>query len=119
MESDNVTKYITFYSNSKTETIINEKDIEDVFKSIYATIIWNIRIYFRKDSGWIIDLVIDHNINILGYNPLSVSNYTKFSKELDHPRKVWLIFEVLTVTNTLHGVWLHTYILKIRIQEKE
>lgn len=34
MESDNVTKYITFYSNSKTETIINEKDIEDVFKSI-------------------------------------------------------------------------------------
>lgn len=34
MESDNVTKYITFYSNSKTETIINESDIDDVFESL-------------------------------------------------------------------------------------
>ena len=29
------------YSNSKAETITNESDIDDVFKSIYITIISN------------------------------------------------------------------------------
>ena len=65
--------------------------------------------YFGTDSGWIIDLVIDHKINVLRYNGLSVSSYIKFPKELDHPKEVWLIFEILTVTNALHGVWLDTY----------
>ena len=39
IESDDVTKYSTFYSNSKAETIINESDIYD---AIYSTIISNI-----------------------------------------------------------------------------
>ena len=42
-----------------------------------------------KGSRWIIDLVIEHNINISKYNPLAGSSYIKLSKELDHPRK-WL-----------------------------
>ena len=65
MESDDKTKYDTFYSNSKAETIINEREIDDdVFKSIYTTIISNIQKFLGKGSGWIIDSVIDHNINI-------------------------------------------------------
>ena len=51
--------YSTFYSNSKAETIINESAIDNVFKSIYSTVISNM-----QGSGWIIDSVIDHNINI-------------------------------------------------------
>ena len=37
--------------------------------------------------GWIIDSVIDHNINISKYNPLAGSSYIKLPKEFDHPRK--------------------------------
>ena len=33
----------TFYSNSKTEKIINDSDIESIFESIYTTLISNIR----------------------------------------------------------------------------
>ena len=33
------TKYSTFYSRSKAETIINERDTDNVYKSIYTTII--------------------------------------------------------------------------------
>ena len=40
-----------------------------------------------KGSCWIIDLVIDHNINISNYKPLGGSSYIKLPKELDHPRK--------------------------------
>ena len=38
IESDDKTKYDTFCSDSKTETVINEIDINDVFESIYAII---------------------------------------------------------------------------------
>ena len=38
IETDDKTKYDTLYSNSKAETIINENDIDDVFESIYTTV---------------------------------------------------------------------------------
>ena len=39
LKSDDKTLNSTFYSNLKAETIINESDIDDVFKSIYITTI--------------------------------------------------------------------------------
>ena len=41
----------------------------------------------EKGSGWIIDLVIEYNINILKYNLLTGSTYINLPKELDRPRK--------------------------------
>ena len=38
-----VTKYDNFYSNSKGEIIINQSDIDDMFQSIYTTIITDIQ----------------------------------------------------------------------------
>ena len=38
-------------------------------------------------SGWIVDSVIDHNINISKYSPLAGSSYIKSPNELDHARK--------------------------------
>ena len=37
-ESDDETKYDTFYLNSKAQIIIDKIDIDDAFKSIYSTI---------------------------------------------------------------------------------
>ena len=56
------TKYSTFYLNS--EKIINKSDIRDVLESIYNMIISNIQKSLGKWLGWIIDSVIDHDINI-------------------------------------------------------
>ena len=42
IESEDITKYDTFNSTLKTEIIINESDIDDMFKSIYTEIITNI-----------------------------------------------------------------------------
>ena len=71
----------------KAKIIINESDIDDVFESIYATIISNIQKSLGKSSGWITDSVIDHNISISNYNPLAESSYIELRKELNHPRK--------------------------------
>ena len=39
IESWDKKKFDNFYSNSKVEIIVNEKDIENVFKSIYIIFI--------------------------------------------------------------------------------
>ena len=39
IESEDKTKYDNFYSSSKAEIIINASDIDNVFQSIYTTII--------------------------------------------------------------------------------
>ena len=50
IESENKGKYDNFYSKSKAEMIINESDIDDIFQSIYTTIITkNFRKRFRPD----------------------------------------------------------------------
>ena len=39
IENKDKVKYDTFYSHSKAEIIINDSDIDDMFKSIYTTVI--------------------------------------------------------------------------------
>ena len=53
----------------------------------YRKIITNIQKSLGKDSGWIIDSVIDHTISTSKYNLLAVGSYIKLPKELYHPRK--------------------------------
>ena len=88
IESEDNTKFDTFYSNSKAEVTINESDIDDVFELIDSTIISNIQKSLVKDLGWIIESVINHNISILKYNSLAGSSFIKLLKEFDHPREV-------------------------------
>ena len=78
---------MTLNSHWKTETIINETDINNVLESIYTTVILNIQKSLGKGSGWIIDSVTEHNISFSKYNPLVGSSYIKLPKELDHSRK--------------------------------
>ena len=55
IESEDKTKYGTFYSSSKTEIIINKSDIDDVLQSIFTKVISNIQKSLSKGSVWIID----------------------------------------------------------------
>ena len=64
IEREDKTKYHNFYPSSNAEIMINESDIDDVFQSIYTTIISNIQKSLGKGSGWIIDAIIEHNISI-------------------------------------------------------
>ena len=98
IDSEDKTKHDTFYLHSKAEAIINQIDIDD----IYTTVLSRIQKSLGKNSGWIIDSVIEHNINIFKYNPLAGSSYIKLIKELDHPRKGWLIFKVLRIKKALN-----------------
>ena len=115
IKREDATKYTNFYSKSKAETIINESDIDDVFESVYTTIILNVQKYIGKGLGLIIDSVVDHTIDISKFNPLAGSSYIKLTKELDHIiKKIWLIFKISIIINALNGTWLDMYIRRIR-----
>ena len=43
IKSDNETKYSSLHLSSMVENIINESDINDLFKSIYSTVLSNIQ----------------------------------------------------------------------------
>ena len=75
LETDDKTKYGTSYSNSKAETIINKSGIDDVFETMYTTVISNIQNVLGKASGCIVDSVVCHNIYISKYTPLGGGNY--------------------------------------------
>ena len=64
IESNDETKCNIFYLNSKAEAINNESDIIAVFESIYVTATSNIKKSLEGSSGWILDSVLDHIINI-------------------------------------------------------
>ena len=125
IESEDNTKFDTFYSNSKPEVTINESDIDDVFELIDSVIISNIQKSLVEDLGWIIESVINHNISILKYNSLAGGRFIKLLKEFDHPREVlindqniddnechkWSLVRYLHPTD--HNPW------KITIADKE
>ena len=46
--NDDDTKYTAFYPSSNTEIITNERDIDDIFESMYITIISNIEKFLEK-----------------------------------------------------------------------
>ena len=52
IETGDKTKYDTFYLNSKAKTIINESDVNDVFESIYTTVISSIQKSLGKGSDY-------------------------------------------------------------------
>ena len=64
IENEDKTKYDNFCFSLKSETVINDSDIDDVFPSIYTIVITKIQKSLGKGSGWIIDSVIDHTISI-------------------------------------------------------
>ena len=81
-EIEEKTKYDNFYSSSKPEIIINESDIDDVFKSIYRTIKSNINKFLQKGSAWIIhfkDLVWKVRIKIRDIHKIEKKNSTGVS----------------------------------------
>ena len=85
LESEDKTKFDTFYLNSKAETIINESDIYDVFQSIYTKIISNIQKSLGKAQA---GLTIQSLTIILVFQSIILSKkHLKLPKELDHPRR--------------------------------
>ena len=75
------------YFNSTTDLIVNETDIKLAIQASQQQILNKIAQWISEGSGWTIQSIENHYINIAIYNPLKGSSYIELPKELRHSAK--------------------------------
>ena len=77
----------TAYFNSKPKTIINKTEITEASQSSKEEILNIIAQWISEGSGWTIESVNNHYINIVKYEPTKGSSYIKLPEELRNSLK--------------------------------
>ena len=88
--TENGQNLLTFrepYFNSSTFTIMNSDEIEEALERPAAEILNKIAIWISEGSGWVIENIISHFLNIVSYVPLRGTSYLPLPEELRNSRK--------------------------------
>ena len=72
----------TAYFNCKAKTITKATDIDIELNYSRQEIMDTIEKWVSEGSGWLIDQVDSHHINIMSYHPLKGSSYIELPVEL-------------------------------------
>ena len=83
-------RYYTFndaYFSSNAITILNINEINDAFNRAAEQILNKVAEWISEASGWIIELLRSHFINIVKYIPLRERSYIPLPKELQNSKK--------------------------------
>ena len=75
------------YFNSQTFTIMNSEEIEEALERAAEEMLNKIAIWISEGSGWVIENIISHFINIVSYFPLRGMSYLPLPKELRNSQK--------------------------------
>ena len=108
---ERVSIYKTAFFNGKAETITKANDIEPELNTSRQEIFNTIDGWISEGSGWVIDRIDSHYINLTTYRPLQGSSYIELPTKLRSPKK-GLINIKTKITNVLDGVILDTSIHK-------
>ena len=79
--------YKTAFFNGKAKTITKVDDIEPELNMSRQEILDVIDKWVSEGSGWVIDRIDSHYINVILYKPLNGSSYTELPNELRNPKK--------------------------------
>ncbi|XP_068704482.1 uncharacterized protein [Montipora foliosa] len=74
--------YKTAYFNSPAQTIINNTEIDESLKVSKQDILNKIAVWISEGSGWTVESVENHYLNIVKYEPMKGSSYIKLPHEL-------------------------------------
>ena len=77
----------TVYFNSKTKTLINENEINEVLQTSRQELMKIIGRWLSEGSGWTIKSVDAHYINLTKYAPMNGSSYIQLPTELRNSAK--------------------------------
>ena len=75
------------YFNSKAQTIINNTEINEALQMSKQNILNQISQWISEGSGWTIQSVDSHYLNIVKYEPMKGSSYIKLPNELRNSKK--------------------------------
>ena len=82
-----VSIYKTAFFNGKAKTITKANDIEPKLSMSRQEILNTIDKWVSEGSGWVIDRIDGHYINVTTYKPLKGSSYIELPIELQNPAK--------------------------------
>ena len=82
-----VSIYKTAFFNGKAKTITKPDDIEPELNMSRQEILNVIDKWVSEGSGWVIDRIDSHYINVTTYTPLHGSSYIELPTELRNPKK--------------------------------
>ena len=82
-----VSIYKTAFFNGKAKTIIKANDIEHELSMSRQEILNVIDKWVSEGSGWVIDRIDSHYINVTTYTPLHGSSYIELPTQLKNPKK--------------------------------
>ena len=77
----------TAYFNSKPQTIINNQEIEESIQLSKQQILNFVAQWISEGSGWTIQNVDSHYLNIVKYEPIKGNSYIKLPQELRNSAK--------------------------------
>ena len=77
----------TAFFNSKTKTLINAMEINEVLQLSRGEIVKAISQWLSEGSGWTITSIDSHYINLTQYQPLKGGSYIELPLELRNPNK--------------------------------
>ena len=75
------------YFNSKVQTIINNTEINEALKMSKQNLLNQISQWISESSGWTIQSVDSHYLNIVKYKPMKGSSYIQLPSELRNSAK--------------------------------
>ena len=84
---ERVSIYKTAFFNGKAETITKANDIEPELNTSRQEIFNTIDGWISEGSGWVIDRIDSHCINVTTYRPLQGSSYIELPTKLRSPKK--------------------------------
>ena len=79
--------YTMAYFNCNAETVTKVDDIETELKMSRQEISNKIDKWVKESSGWVIDQIESHYINLTLYRPLSASSYIELPRERQNSAK--------------------------------
>ena len=85
--SDNEIVHKTAYFNSAVQTIVNNLEVTESLQLSQQQILNKIAQWISEGSGWTIQSVDNHYINIVKYQPMKGSSYIKLPQELRNSAK--------------------------------
>lgn len=77
----------TAYFNCQPQTIINDNEIAESLQLTQQRILNTIAQWLSEGSGWLVERVESHHLNIVKYDPMSESSCIKLPEELQNSSK--------------------------------
>ena len=80
-KKDTITTFKTAYFNNKVKTLISKGEANESIHTSNREILNGISVWLSEGSGWTVESVDDHYINIVIYKPLKGSSYIDRAKK--------------------------------------